>query len=165
LTQTDSAKEKVKIVPMDADTIDQIIHNYQGDADSLIQVLLEIQRESRWLPGDVLEKVSEGLQLPLGKVQNVASFYKAFRLIPRARHEIHICMGTACYVRGAPRIVDAVQAMLGIKPGETDEDLRFSLETVNCLGVSTPGPVMVVDGTYYGKMTPSMAEKILKNYD
>jgi len=152
-------------VAMDGEKIDQIINKHEDDASSLIQVLLEIQGENSWLSKEVLEKVSKELHLTFGRVQNIASFYKAFRLIPRARHEIHICMGTACYVRGAPSILDAVQEMLGIKPGETSGDLTFSLETVNCLGFSTPGPVMVVDGTYYGKMTPARAQELLKNYD
>jgi NADH-quinone oxidoreductase subunit E len=150
---------------MDDGKIDQIIDKYQGDASSLIQVLLEIQRENRWLPNEALKKVSKKLGVPLNQIQHVATFYKAFSLVPKGRHEIHICLGTACHVRGAPRVLDTVQDLIGIKPGETDLDLKFSLETVNCLGCCALGPVMEVDGKYHGKMVPAKVGEVLKNYD
>ena len=150
---------------MDHDKIDQIINKHQGDASSLIQVLLEIQSENRWLPRAILEKVSKKLEVPLNRIQHIATFYKAFSLIPKGRHEIHVCMGTACHVRGSPRLLGTVQDLMGIRPGETDLDLKFSLETVNCLGCCALGPVMVVDGKYHGKMAPAKAEDVLKNYD
>jgi len=147
------------------DQIDQIIDKHEGKADLLIQILLEIQSENRWLPKEALEKVSKKLQVPLSRIQHIATFYKAFSLVPKGRHEIHICMGTACHVRGAPRVLDTVQDLIGIKPGETDSDLKFSLETVNCLGCCALGPVMEVDGKYHGKMVPAKAGDVLKNYD
>lgn len=150
---------------MGDDRIDQIIDKYHGDSSSLIQVLLEMQSENRWLPKEALEKVSKKLQVPLSRIQHITTFYKAFALVPKGRHEIHVCMGTACHVRGAPRVLDRVQDLLGIKPGETDKDLKFSLETVNCLGCCALGPVMVIDGEYHGKMAPSKSEDVLKDYD
>jgi len=147
------------------DQIDRIIDKHEGNADSLIQILLEIQSENRWLPKEALEKVSKKLQVPLSRIQHIATFYKAFSLVPKGRHEIHICMGTACHVRGAPRLLDTVQDLIGIKPGETDSDFKFSLETVNCLGCCALGPVMEVDGKYHGKMVPAKAGDVLKNYD
>jgi len=150
---------------MDNDKIDKIINKYQNDASSLIQVLLEIQSENRWLPKEVLEKVSKKLKVPLSRLKHMATFYKAFSVVPRGRHEIHICMGTACHVRGAPRVLDTVQDLTGIRPGETDLDLKFSLETVNCLGCCALGPVMEVDGKYHGKMAPAKTGDVLKNYD
>ena len=150
---------------MDNDKIDQIIDKYQGDASSLIQVLLEIQRENRWLPKEALEKVSKKLEVPLNRIQHIVTFYKAFSLVPKGRHEIHVCTGTACHVRGAPRLLDTVQDLTGIKPGETDPDLKFSLETVNCVGCCALGPVMVIDGEYHGKMAPAKSEDVLKNYE
>lgn len=150
---------------MDDDRIDQIINKHQGDAGSLIQVLLEIQSENRWLPKEVLEKVSKKLKVPLNRIQHIATFYKAFSLLPKGRHEIHVCMGTACHIRGAPRVLDTVQNRVGIKPGETDLDFKFSLETLNCLGCCALGPVTVIDGEYHGQMTPAKAEHVLKNYD
>jgi NADH-quinone oxidoreductase subunit E len=149
---------------VDRDKIDQIINKYQGDASSLIQVLLEIQSENHWLPKEVLEEVSEKLEVPLNRVRHIATFYKAFSLVPKGRHEIHVCMGTACHVRGSSRVLDAVHRSTGIRPGETDLDLKFSLETVNCLGCCALGPVMVVDGKYHGKIAPAKAEDVLKNY-
>jgi NADH-quinone oxidoreductase subunit E len=150
---------------MDTGRIDQIIDKHQGEASSLIQVLLEIQSESHWLPKEALERVGEKLQVPLTRIQHIATFYKAFSLVPKGRHEIHICMGTACHVRGAPRVLDTVQNLIGIKPGETDSDSKFSLETVNCLGCCALGPVMEVDGKYHGKMVPATIAEVLKKYD
>lgn len=149
---------------MDDNKINQIINKHQGDASSLIQVLLEIQRENHWLPKEVLEKVSEKLNVPLNRVQHIATFYKAFSLIPKGRHEISVCLGTACHVRGGPRILGRVEQVLGIKAGQTTQDMKFSLETVNCLGCCALGPVMVVDGKYHGKLAPTQAEDVLKNY-
>jgi len=150
---------------MDNSRIDEIIDKYPSDPSSLIQVLLEIQSENRWLPKEALKKVSEKLNVPLNRIQHIITFYKAFSVIPKGRHEIHICTGTACHVRGATRVLDTVQDLTGIKPGETDKDLRFSLETVNCVGCCALGPVMVIDGEYHGKMAPAKSEDVLKNYE
>ena len=150
---------------MDDGKIEQIINEHQGKASSLIQVLLEIQSENHWLPKEVLETVSKKLEVPLNRIQHIATFYKAFSLIPKGRHEVHVCTGTACHVRGSTRLLGTVQDLIGIRPGETDLDLKFSLETVNCLGCCALGPVMVVDGDYHGKMAPAKAEDVLKNYD
>ena len=150
---------------MDNGKIDKIIDKYQADAGSLIQVLLEIQRENRWLPKQALEKVSKKLKVPLNRIQHIVTFYKAFSLVPKGRHEVHVCTGTACHVRGAPRLLDSVQDLIGIRPGETDLDLKFTLETVNCVGCCALGPVMIVDGEYHGKMAPAKSEEVLRNYD
>ena len=150
---------------MDNDRVDQIIDAHRGEASSLIQVLLEIQSENRWLPKEALEKVSEKLKVPLNRIQHIVTFYKAFSVVPKGRHEIHVCTGTACHVRGAPRVLGAVQDLTGLKPGLTDEDLKFSLETVNCVGCCALGPVMVIDGEYHGKMAPAKAEDVLENYE
>ncbi|MCL0069172.1 NAD(P)H-dependent oxidoreductase subunit E [Dehalococcoidia bacterium] len=150
---------------MDHDKTDQIINKYQGDASSLIQILLEIQSQNRWLPREVLEKVSKKLEVPLNRIQHIVTFYKAFSLIPKGRHEIHVCMGTACHVRGATRVLETVQDLTGIKPGETDFDLKFSLETVNCIGCCALGPVMEIDGKTHGKLTPAETADVLKNLE
>jgi NADH-quinone oxidoreductase subunit E len=150
---------------MDQDRIDRICDKYKAKASAVIQVLLEIQRENRWLPGEVLERVSEKLGVPLSRIQHIVTFYKAFSLAPKGRHEIHVCTGTACHVRGAPRLLDTVQDLTGIKPGETSSDLKFSLKTVNCVGCCSLGPVMVIDGEYHGKMAPAKSEDVLKNYE
>ncbi|MGD9286167.1 MAG: NAD(P)H-dependent oxidoreductase subunit E [Desulfobacterales bacterium] len=150
---------------MDNDKIDQMIDTYQGEASSLIQVLLAIQSEYHWLPKEALERVSERLRVPLTQIQHIATFYKAFSLVPKGKHEIHICMGTACHVRGATRVLDTVKDLTGIKPGETDLDLKFSLETVNCLGCCALGPVMEIDGKTHGKLAPGETADVLNNYE
>jgi NADH-quinone oxidoreductase subunit E len=150
---------------MDNDRIDQIIDKHQGEASSLIQVLLEIQSEHHWLPKAALERVGKRLQVPLTRIQHIATFYKAFSLVPKGKHRVHICVGTACHVRGATRILDTVEEATGIKPGETDLDLKFSLETVNCLGCCALGPVMEVDGKTHGKMSPVKTAEVLKIYE
>jgi NADH-quinone oxidoreductase subunit E len=158
-------KEETGKATMDTDRLDQIIDKHQGEANSLIQVLLEIQSEHRWLPKEALERVSERLGVPFTRVLHVATFYKAFSLVPKGRHEIHVCVGTACHVRGAPRVLDTVQDLTGIRPGETDLDLKFSLETVNCLGCCALGPVMVIDGKTHGRVAPGETAGVLESYD
>jgi NADH-quinone oxidoreductase subunit E len=150
---------------MEKERVDQIIDRYNAEASYLIQVLLDIQSENNWLPQEVLEQVSERLEVPLTQIQHIATFYKAFSLVPKGRHQIHICMGTACHVRGATRVLDTVQDLTGIKPGETDLDLKFSLETVNCLGCCALGPVMEVDGKTHGKIAPGETADVLESYE
>ena len=150
---------------MDTGTIDRIIDKHQGEASALIQVLLDIQSEHHWLPKEALARVSEKLQVPYARILHIATFYKAFSLVPKGRHEIQVCMGTACHVRGAPRVLDTVQDLTGIKPGETDLDLKFSLETVNCLGCCALGPVMVVDGNTHGRLAPGETADVLEKYE
>ena len=150
---------------MDKDRIDQIIDTHHDEPSSLIQILLEIQAENHWLPKEALEQVSERLQVPMTRIQHIATFYKAFSLVPNGRHQIHVCVGTACHVRGGSRVLDTVEGLTGIKPGETDLDLKFSLETVNCLGCCALGPVVEIDGKTHGKMAPAKTADVLKNYD
>jgi NADH-quinone oxidoreductase subunit E len=145
---------------MEMAEVDRIIDAHHADAGALIQVLLELQRAWHWLPPEALARVSERLQVPLARIRHIATFYKAFSLVPKGRHEVHVCMGTACHVRGAPRILDTLKDLTGIEPGETDADLKFSLETVNCLGCCALGPVMVVDGKTHGKLAPSDASEV-----
>ena len=150
---------------MDIDRIDRIIERHQGEASSLIQVMLEIQAENRWLPRQALERVCDRLEVPYSRIQHIATFYKAFSLVPKGRHQVHVCLGTACHVRGAPRVLDTVQDLTGIKPGETDMDLKFSLETVNCLGCCALGPVIEIDGKTHGKVSTAKTEDVLKGYE
>ncbi len=149
---------------MDIERIDRIIDSHHGEASSLIQILLDIQSENNWLPKEALKRVSERLNVPATRVQHIATFYKAFSVVPKGRHKIHICLGTACHVRGATRVLDTVQDATGIKAGETDLDFKFSLETVNCLGCCALGPVLEVDGKVHGKMTPGQTADVLKTY-
>ncbi len=157
--------KKTRNEPMDIKRIDEIVDKYDAEPSYLIQVLLDIQSENNWLPKEALERVAEKLQVPMTRVQHIATFYKAFSLVPKGKHKVHICMGTACHVRGATRVLDTAQEITGIKPGETDLDLKFSLETVNCLGCCALGPVMEIDGKTHGKMNPSETAEVLKNYE
>jgi NADH-quinone oxidoreductase subunit E len=150
---------------MDTARIDQIIDRHQSEASALIQVLLEIQSENNWLPGEALARVGERLQVPLSRIRHIVTFYKAFSLVPKGRHQVHICVGTACHVRGAARVLDKVRDLTGIEPGETDLELKFSLETVNCLGCCALGPVMTVDETTHGKISPAETADVINSYD
>lgn len=149
---------------MDKESIDRIIDKHHAEPSALIQILLDIQSENNWLPTAAIERISERLDVPLTRVQHIATFYKAFSVVPKGRHQVHICMGTACHVRGATRVLDSVKAVTGINPGETDLDLNFSLQTVNCLGCCALGPVVEVDGKIHGKMTPGQTTDVLKTY-
>ena len=150
---------------MDNTRIDQIIDSHQGEASALIQVLLEIQSELSWLPADVIHRISERLAVPVAQIQHIATFYKAFSLVPKGRHQVHVCMGTACHVRGARRVLERATEMTGIGPGETDLELKFSLETVNCLGCCALGPVMEIDGRTHGKLSSADAADVLASYE
>ena len=150
---------------MEIDSIDRIIDKHHGKASSLIQILLEIQSEHHWLPREALDRVSEKLHVPMSRIQHISTFYKAFSQVPKGRHEIHVCMGTACHVRGAQRVLDTIQDATGIRPGETDTEMKFSLETVNCLGCCALGPVMVVNGEYHGNVAPATSADVLKTYE
>ncbi len=150
---------------MDNERIDQIIDTYQGKPSSVIQVLMEIQSENHWLPREILERVSEKLHVPLNEVLHIVTFYKTFALVPKGRHEIHVCTGSSCHVRGSKRLLEAVQDLTGIRPGETSPDLRFSLETGNCLGCCSLGPEIVVDGKHHSKIAPDNVGDVLKDYD
>lgn len=150
---------------MELDRVDQIIDKHHGQESALLQVMLEIQSENHWLPKEVLARISQKLHVPLTRIQHVATFYKAFSLVPKGRHRVHICVGTACHVRGATRVLETVEEMTGIQPGETDLELKFSVETVNCLGCCALGPVMEVDGKVHGKMSPVKTGEALKTYE
>lgn len=150
---------------MELEYVDRIIERHDAEPSSLIQVLLDIQSEMNWLPKEALERVSERLDVSLSRILHIATFYKAFSLVPKGRHQVHICMGTACHVRGAPRVLDTIEDLIGIKPGETDLDLKFSLETVNCLGCCALGPVVEVDGKTHGKVSTASTADVLKGYE
>jgi NADH-quinone oxidoreductase subunit E len=143
--------------------IDQIIDKYEGEEGTLIQLLLDIQQELNWIPKEVAERISQRLNIPLTQIYRVASFYTAMSLTPRGRHLVSVCMGTACHVRGSPRLLDRITDVLKIQPGETSTDMRFTLNTVNCLGCCAMGPVVVVDGVYHSKPSTQDLREILES--
>lgn len=142
--------------------VEAILGKYDRNKRFLVSVLQDVQREYYYLPKEILIDVSQALDLPLSQIFCVATFFKAFSLEPRGRHQVNICIGTACHVRGATRVLESIERETGIKPGETDADLKFSLEAVNCLGCCALGPVMVVDGEYHGKLSTARVAEILK---
>lgn len=140
----------------------QIIGKYNSDKGFLVPILQDVQKEFNYLPREALTATSALLAVPLSRIYDVATFYRAFSLTPRGRHQLSLCVGTACHVRGAPVIHDGIERVLGIKAGETSKDLEFTFETVNCLGACALGPILVVDGEYQGQMTLSKTNKLLK---
>jgi len=150
---------------MNPKKIDEIIDRYPAEQGVLIQLLLDMQSEFNWIPKEAIVRISEELGIPVSQIYRVASFYKAMSLIPRGKHIVNVCLGTACHVRGGARIMDKVEEALEIRAGETSKNMTFSLERVNCLGCCALGPVVVVDKEYHGKLTPSKVKEILESYD
>ena len=144
--------------------VDEIVNRYHGDKESLIQVLQDISSEYSYLPELCLRRAAEKLNVPLSDVFSAATFYKTFSLEPRGKHLIHVCLGTACHVRGAPQILSRIERRLSIKAGQTSRDLMFTLETVNCLGACALGPVVVIDGEYHGQMTQAKVDRLLDRH-
>lgn len=146
---------------MSPDQISQIVSRNNGTEKGLIGVLLEIQTKYGYLPEDALRMVAETTNRPLVEVYGVATFYRAFSLKPRGKHLVSCCVGTACHVRGAPRVADELQKALGVSPGNTTPDGEFTFETVNCLGACALGPIVVVDGHYFSAVNTSKISDIL----
>jgi len=144
--------------------IGAIIDLYEGKESSILAILQDIQAKEKYLPREALELVGERLHIPLNKIYRIATFYRAFSLTPRGLHEIQVCLGTACHVRGGVRILDRISTELRIRPGETTSDRNFTLGTVNCLGVCAAGPVVAIDGQYFGKMSSIKVEETLKKF-
>jgi NADH:ubiquinone oxidoreductase subunit E len=145
--------------------IEGIIEKYRGQPSSLIHALVEIQHENHWLPREVMQQVAEALEVPFARVMQIASFYKTFSLTPKGRHEVHVCTGMTCHLRGAPKLLEKVEELIGLKAGETDAESKFTLDTGACLGSCSIGPELIVDGKHYGRMTPDKAEAVLKSYE
>jgi NADH-quinone oxidoreductase subunit E len=140
------------------------ITKYNNEKKALISILQEVQEEYNYLPQEVLRIVSKALGIPLIDIIGVATFYRAFSLEPRGKHIITVCLGTACHVRGGPKILEEFERKLNIEAGETSKDMRFTLETVACLGCCAIGPVVVVDGDYYAQTTLRKVDSILKKH-
>ncbi|MGM0365268.1 MAG: NAD(P)H-dependent oxidoreductase subunit E [Actinomycetota bacterium] len=145
--------------------LDRILQAYELEQNNLIQILLDIQEEYRWLPKHALLYVSSKLDIPLTRVYGIASFYKFLNLEPQGRHSILVCTGTACHVRGSMNLLQNIVDVLGVKPGDTTQDLKFTLDTVNCLGCCALGPVVMIDNEYYSNPSGKDLKKILKSLD
>lgn len=140
----------------------EIIDKHKSQKKALIAILQEIQEVYHYLPESALRLVAKKLGIPVIEVISVATFYRAFSLKPRGRHQITVCLGTACHIRGGPKVLEEFERQLGIKAGETTPDNQFTLETVNCLGCCAIGPVVVVDGNYHAQTTTRKVSRILK---
>jgi NADH-quinone oxidoreductase subunit E len=145
--------------------VDEIIDKYHGDKEALIQILLDINEKHHWLPKTSLHWVSVRLGIPLSRIYHIGSFYKVFSLVPQGRHIIQVCLGTACQVRSAPRLLDRVLLALKISKPGTDTEQKFSLKTVNCLGCCALGPVMLIDEDHYSNPSAEQLKTILDNYN
>ena len=144
--------------------VTSILAHYRGDRGLLVSILQDIQAEYNYLPKEALTQISQDLDVPLSQVYSVATFFKAFSLTPRGRHLINVCLGTACHVRGAVRVLEAIERELGIKTGGTTEDLKYTLETVNCVGACALGPIVVIDGKHSGQMKADKVKLLLESY-
>lgn len=149
---------------IDATAIGALIDKHQGLKKNLIAILLEIQETCNYLPPESLRQVAAALGMPLIDVIGVATFYRAFSMKPRGRHTCLVCLGTACHVRGGQKILDEFEKKLRIPAGETTKDKQFTLETVACLGCCAIGPVVVVDGEYFGHTTLRKVDPIIGKF-
>jgi NADH-quinone oxidoreductase subunit E len=150
-----------QIIEITNEQIDKIIDKYVDKKGVLIQLLLDLQNDLNWIPKKAIIRINERLGIPVSEIYRVASFYTALSLKPRGKNLVRVCAGTACYVRGSQRILDSAEKAIGIKSGETSSDLKFTLETVNCLGCCALGPVVEINGKYYGTITPKRLEEII----
>jgi NADH-quinone oxidoreductase subunit E len=146
---------------MDRELVTQIVARYEGDSGMLIPMMQDLQAEYGYLPAEQLRVIAEELKVPLTRVYGVAMFYSSFRMAPKGAHEVTLCMGTVCHLKGAPRISEAICQEYGIEPGGTTPDRLFTLQAVNCVGACALAPVMIVDGKYYDGVTPDSALDIL----
>ena len=154
-----------EIVDNTAAIVEPIINKYNCEEGMLIPILQDIQAEYNYLPKETLIQVAEILDIPIIQVYRVATFFKTFSLKPKGEHHISVCLGTACHVRNAPNVKDKLERDLGIKAGDTTDDLKFSLDTVNCLGACALGPIVVVNGEYHGEMNTVKVGKILSKFN
>jgi NADH:ubiquinone oxidoreductase subunit E len=167
------AKQKAEVVPERQEdltdkqwsVVDEITERHKGKPGSLIPVLEEVQEAIGYLPKPVLDRVARSLRIPFSEVYGVVTFYSFFTMVPRGKHTVRCCLGTACYVRGGSKILETLVDALKIEPGETTQDRRFSLETVRCLGACGLAPVVVVDEDTHRQMKPSKIPGVLDAYE
>ena len=147
---------------MDLKSVDLIVDKYQEKRTTLISILHDVQDRYKYLPDEALKMVASRLHMDINEIYGVATFYKSFSLVPQGKHSITLCLGTACHVRGGPKILRELKGLLHVEPGETTADRQFSLNVVNCLGVCAIGPVMMVDRKFYGEMNAIRAKRIIE---
>jgi NADH:ubiquinone oxidoreductase subunit E len=141
-----------------------LVEKYRSEGGTVIGLLQDMHEELGYLPEDALRHVSAEIEVPLSTLYGLATFYSTFRLEPMGKHHICTCVGTACHVKGAPFVVESIERELGVNAGETTEDGKFTLDTVNCLGACALAPLVVVDDEYYGKMDQQKVIKVVNRY-
>ena len=149
---------------MDEKRLEHILSKYEGEGTDLIPMLQDIQDSYNYLPKDEIKVVATRLNVPLTQIYSIATFYKMFSLIPKGDHQLKVCLGTTCHLRGGQRLVDSLSSRLGCEVGYTTKGGDYSLETVGCLGSCAQAPVMMIDETYYARVTIDKVPKILKKY-
>lgn len=153
-----------QLTPEQLTEVDKLLEPYRGRPGNLIQVLHRTQNKVGYLPREVQVRVADSLNVPLAKVYGVVSFYSFFTTRPKGKHKISVCAGTACYVRGANQLLNQLSEDLKVKPGDTSEDGRFSLDVVRCLGACGLGPVVTVDDDVYGRVHSAKLADIMSKY-
>jgi NADH:ubiquinone oxidoreductase subunit E len=141
--------------------IEQIVKRYEEDVGMLIPMMQDLQAERGYLPADHLRDLSRRLSVPLSRIYAVATFYASFRLVPKGQHDVTLCLGTVCYLKGAGQICDAIREEFRVEPGSTTRDRLFTFQTVNCVGACAVAPVMLVDGEYHESLTVDSALEVL----
>lgn len=149
---------------MDLEQIDAILENYGCRHSEIVSIMQEVQRLENFLPQETLRYISKKMELNLARIYDIATFYKAFSLVPRGRHVVKVCCGTACHLGGAAGNLEQLGRSLNIADGETTDDRLFSIETVNCLGACALAPVVVVGEDYYETVNAGRMEKIITSY-
>jgi len=144
--------------------VSEILQRYEPEQSSIIAILQDIQEAYGYLPRETLVEVAQELNIPLSRVLSLATFFRAFSLKPKGKHPIHVCMGTACHVRGAQLVLEKFERELGIKTGETTEDFTFSLDAVRCVGCCGLAPVVMVGEEVHGKVSQMKVPGIIKKY-
>jgi NADH:ubiquinone oxidoreductase subunit E len=162
--QMDGEDEKVKLDERDLGRVEEILRSHVKQRSSLMPILHKINEEYNYLPQDLLRYVAAEIDVPLNEIFNIATFYNSFSLVPRGRHTIAVCRGTACHVRGSARILDRIEQELGITDGQTTDDLRFTLRNVRCIGCCSIAPAVRIDRETYGNVRPNQITGILRKY-
>jgi NADH-quinone oxidoreductase subunit E len=149
---------------MNEQRVSAILNKYQADPGAVIAILQDIQEEFSYLPKNVLMFVSRELDIPLSRVLSLATFYKAFSMKPKGKHPVHVCLGTACHVRGAQLVLEKFEREFNLKSGETSPDMEFSLDSVRCVGCCGLAPVVMVGEEVHGKITQTKVSGLIKKY-
>ncbi len=147
---------------MEMNNVDAIIDRYDAAQSSLLAIMQDVQDEARYLPREAMERVAERLAVPIARVYQMATFFESFHLEPRGKHICTVCMGTACHVRGATRLVEQLERDFDVPSGGTTQDMLFTIEEVNCVGACALGPLVIIDDKYHGNMTSGSLQKVVK---